>query len=48
MSIYIDNFMLGPITGTNSNFASKYIVVLCRLLVCISILWLCIGLGKFP
>ena len=26
MDTYIDNFMLGPITGTNRNFASKYII----------------------
>ncbi len=26
MGTYIDNFMLGPITGTNINFASKYII----------------------
>ena len=26
MCTYIDNFMLGPITGTNRKFASKYII----------------------
>ncbi len=26
MGTYIDTFMLGPITGTDMNFASKYII----------------------